>query len=118
MTGDAPLCPFCGAYSARQCELEDETGGECPWELSRDDEPDPDILRDDRGERRRVEREDHTNGGAGRYQRSVSSIGELEQLAGVTDRSAFWAPFAKFEDGLDRGVAELRRLIAEAAHGR
>lgn len=27
-----PLCPFCGAYSPRQCELEDETDGVCPWE--------------------------------------------------------------------------------------
>lgn len=28
-----PLCPFCGAYSPRQCELEDEMpGASCPWE--------------------------------------------------------------------------------------
>lgn len=41
------LCPFCGAYSPRQCELEEETGGNCPWEMS---EPDPDELRDLRNE--------------------------------------------------------------------
>lgn len=29
---DVELCPFCGAYSPRQCELEEETGGVCPWE--------------------------------------------------------------------------------------
>jgi len=43
------LCPFCGAYSRRQCDLEDETGGVCPWEES---EPDPDYLRDLRDEDR------------------------------------------------------------------
>lgn len=42
------LCPFCGAYSPRQCELEEETDGNCPWEMS---EPDPDDLRDQRMER-------------------------------------------------------------------
>lgn len=52
---DQTLCPFCGAYSSRQCELEEETGGECPWELSRDDEPDPDHLREARDERRRLD---------------------------------------------------------------
>lgn len=26
------LCPFCGAYSTRKCEVEDEDMGiECPW---------------------------------------------------------------------------------------
>jgi hypothetical protein len=49
------LCPMCGAYSPRQCELRDETGGECPWELMSDDEPDPDYLREDRDERRAQE---------------------------------------------------------------
>ncbi len=43
------LCPFCGAYSPRQCELEEETGGVCPWEES---EPDPDELRELREEDR------------------------------------------------------------------
>jgi len=45
------LCPFCGAYSPRRCELEEETGGICPWEEILDDEPDPDRLREDRDER-------------------------------------------------------------------
>lgn len=53
-TNDHP-CPFCGAYSPRQCELEDETGGVCPWEES---EPDPDLLRDDAHERQRLIEED------------------------------------------------------------
>lgn len=47
------LCPFCGAYSSRSCELEEEMGS-CPWE---DSEPDPDLLRDDAHERQRLERE-------------------------------------------------------------
>jgi hypothetical protein len=42
-----PLCPFCGAYSPRQCELEEESGGICPWEES---EPDPDDLMEQRRE--------------------------------------------------------------------
>ena len=29
----APLCPFCGAYSIRSCELIDEAGC-CPWEVA------------------------------------------------------------------------------------
>lgn len=37
----APLCPFCGAYSPRSCEMEEETGCVCPWEVTRDDEEDP-----------------------------------------------------------------------------
>jgi len=41
------LCPWCGAYSKRQCELKEEMGV-CPWEES---EPDPDRLREDRDER-------------------------------------------------------------------
>ncbi|MBZ9984892.1 hypothetical protein LB521_27550 [Mesorhizobium sp. BR-1-1-8] len=36
------LCPFCGAYSPKQCDLQEESGGVCPWEES---EPDPDELR-------------------------------------------------------------------------
>ncbi len=31
------LCPFCGAYSPKQCELEEETGGVCPWEETEDE---------------------------------------------------------------------------------
>lgn len=48
------LCPWCGAYSRRSCEMEEEMGV-CPWEEM--DEPDPDILREDRDERRRLEKE-------------------------------------------------------------
>lgn len=48
------LCPWCGAYSRRSCEMEDEMGV-CPWEEM--EEADPDILREDRDERRRLERE-------------------------------------------------------------
>ena len=52
------LCPFCGAYSPRSCELEDEfPGSSCPWADQLADEPDPDILRDDRDERRRLAKE-------------------------------------------------------------
>lgn len=57
----------------------------------------------------------------------ATTIGELERKAGITDRSAFWAPFARiagtFEKdgklhsvGFDNGVAELRRL-AECGAG-
>jgi hypothetical protein len=35
---DDPLCPMCGADSTRRCELAEDFGGECPWELSRDDD--------------------------------------------------------------------------------
>lgn len=53
------LCPWCGAYSRRSCEMEDEMGV-CPWEEM--EEADPDILREDRDERRRLEREgDHAD---------------------------------------------------------
>jgi len=44
------LCPWCGAYSSRSCELEEEMGS-CPWE---DSEPDPDLLREDAHERERI----------------------------------------------------------------
>ncbi|MFG1388860.1 hypothetical protein [Xanthobacter versatilis] len=47
------LCPFCGAYSSRSCELEEDMGS-CLWE---DSEPDPDLLRDDAHERQRMEME-------------------------------------------------------------
>jgi hypothetical protein len=46
------LCPFCGAYSPRQCELEEESGGICPWEESG---PDPDDLMEQRREDRELE---------------------------------------------------------------
>jgi hypothetical protein len=48
------LCPFCGAYSTRQCELLEETDGVCTWEGS---EPDPDDLLDQRNEDRRMARD-------------------------------------------------------------
>ena len=41
------LCPFCGAYSPDRCELEEETEGNCPWEMS---QPDPDDLLNQRRE--------------------------------------------------------------------
>ena len=34
------LCPFCGAYSPRQCEMFEDFDGVCPWEESQDDEAD------------------------------------------------------------------------------
>lgn len=49
------ICPFCGAYSRRSCEMEDETGV-CAWEDATE-EPDPDRLREDRDERSRLDRE-------------------------------------------------------------
>jgi hypothetical protein len=36
---DTPLCPVCGAYSSRSCEMLEEGGGECPWEMMQPDEP-------------------------------------------------------------------------------
>ena len=36
------LCPFCGAYSSKHCDLEEESGGICPWEES---QPNPDDQR-------------------------------------------------------------------------
>ncbi|MRX31872.1 hypothetical protein [Aminobacter sp. MDW-2] len=53
------LCPFCGAYSRRSCELEEESGGVCPWEES---QPDPDDQRDQRDEDRRFDRDNPRNG--------------------------------------------------------
>lgn len=45
------ICQFCGAYSRRSCEMEGEFGI-CPL-----DDADPDWLREDRDERRQLERE-------------------------------------------------------------
>jgi len=59
-------CPFCGASSRKQCDQEDEFGF-CALDMfdacglagfNDPNEPDPDILREDRDERRRLERED------------------------------------------------------------
>lgn len=35
---DFTLCPVCGAYSSRSCEMLEEGGGECPWELMREED--------------------------------------------------------------------------------
>ncbi len=52
--GDTP-CPFCGAISPpRSCATQDYEGV-CPWE---EGQPDPDILREDRDEMRRLAKED------------------------------------------------------------
>lgn len=32
---ESPICPYCGAYSARSCDLEDPDF--CPWEDLDDD---------------------------------------------------------------------------------
>jgi hypothetical protein len=55
---DTP-CPWCGAYSPRSCELRDEmTGDICPWEESGEYELDPDRLREERDERRRLAKDE------------------------------------------------------------
>ncbi len=51
---NSPLCPFCGAYSPRSCELEEDTGGFCPWEEADDaladgDDDDLEDWLNDRG---------------------------------------------------------------------
>jgi hypothetical protein len=38
-------------------------------------------------------------------------ISELEAMAGIQDREAFWKPFAKLDNYLDAGIAQLKRLI-------
>lgn len=53
---DSP-CPFCGAYSRRSCEMEEEVG-HCPWDEA---EPDPDILREQRDELRNLRREEESH---------------------------------------------------------
>lgn len=50
-------CEFCGAYSPRSCEWEEMTGQSAETAPCQH-EPDPDRLREDRDERRRMERED------------------------------------------------------------
>ena len=53
--------------------------------------------------------------------RRAGSVGALERLAGIgsapDDRAAFWAPFCKMPgaQGLDAGVAELKRRIRAVA---
>ncbi len=41
------------------------------------------------------------------------SVGELEELAGIEDRSTFWQAFAKLENSLELGVKELKRIIVD-----
>lgn len=53
------LCPWCGAYSKRSCEMRDEMDGVCPWEES---EPDPDDLMEQRREDRELEARFPRNG--------------------------------------------------------
>lgn len=49
--------------------------------------------------------------------RTAGTIGNLERLAGVADRAAFWKPYARTPGttGIDQGVAELKRIIRTAA---
>lgn len=37
-TDESSLCPVCGAYSPRSCEMRDEAEGECPWQMMIDAE--------------------------------------------------------------------------------
>ena len=48
------LCEFCGASSARQCELRDETDGVCPWEEIMEDKPGTDFRSKTRHDMRRL----------------------------------------------------------------
>lgn len=52
------LCPFCGAYSTRACEIEDdETGAQCPWlDVLEDENSDLSAAIDDRVEASRNQR--------------------------------------------------------------
>lgn len=53
--------------------------------------------------------------------RAARNIGELEVLAGVSDRADFWMPFAKYEpqsEAFDAGVAKLREMAERRAEGR
>ncbi len=55
---DPTICPFCGAGSRRACDMEDEVGY-CPAEeMDHDFYMDPDRLREDRDERKRINRKD------------------------------------------------------------
>lgn len=53
------VCPYCGAYSRRSCEWQEMTGNmpeSAPCEFD-DWEIDPDRAREDRDERRQLDRE-------------------------------------------------------------
>lgn len=32
------LCPLCGGDPLHSCDLKEDNGGECPWEMSKEDE--------------------------------------------------------------------------------
>ena len=46
------LCPWCGAYGPRSCEMREEMNDICPWEES---DLDPDDLMEQRKEDRKME---------------------------------------------------------------
>lgn len=41
-----------------------------------------------------------------------NALRDLERRAGITDRVAFWLPYSRFEEGLDRGIRSLRHRAA------
>lgn len=47
------------------------------------------------------------------FSRGSRSVGDLEQLACITDRTIFWKSFATDKAGLETGIAELKRLIVD-----
>lgn len=63
---ETTLCPYCGAYSRRSCEYEEMTGmpRSCaPCEEDDDwDAPDPDMAREDRDERRALQKAEGRHG--------------------------------------------------------
>lgn len=58
MSGE--ICPYCGAWSQRSCEWEEMTGNmpeSAPCNFDDTWGKDPDRLREDRDERRKLDRE-------------------------------------------------------------
>lgn len=43
---------------------------------------------------------------------TVVTVGELEKLAGITDRAEFWLPFATAENGFVAGIDALKAMIS------
>ena len=43
---------------------------------------------------------------------TANALRDLERRAGITDRAAFWLPYSRYEEGLDRGIRSLRHLAA------
>lgn len=41
-----------------------------------------------------------------------TELRDLERRADITDRVAFWLPYSRYEEGLDRGIRSLRHLAA------